>query len=46
MDRVNRPLNMFYLGKYLSNSFEILEAKTTKHYAKDLEKILVDSVML
>ena len=31
-----QSLNILCLGKYLSKSFETLEAETRRHYAKDL----------
>ena len=34
---------MLCLGKYLSESFETLDAKTTRHYAKDIWNIACHS---
>ena len=41
-----QSLNKLCLGKYLSKSFETLNAETTRHYAKIFEKKLVAIAMM
>ena len=41
-----QSLNILCLCKYLSKSFETLQAETTRHYAKDLWKKLVVVLMM
>ena len=41
-----QSLNILCLAKYLSESFESLTTETTRHYAKDLWKILVVIAMM
>ena len=41
-----QSLNILCLGKYLSESFETLKAKTTRHYPEDIWKKLVVIAMM